>query len=194
MTFSRESLRASAAHPRASQLLGLVAFTESVVFPIPPDALLAPMCLSAPARAWRFAALATLFSVAGATAGYFIGQFFYDAAAGPLIAFYGLGQEVEDFRRNYDRYGLWIVLIGGLTPVPYKIVALTAGAAGMNLPLFVLAGLAARGGRFYALALVCRIAGPRAEALLKRAGGWSSALFFAALAALALIIALAAIL
>src|ERR1700712_5685438 len=95
--------------------LALISFAESSFFPVPPDALLIPMVLARPERAWRLAAICTLASVVGALLGYYIGYALFEQLAGPLIRFYGYGPRFDAFRAMYAEYGLWVILIKGLT-------------------------------------------------------------------------------
>ena len=128
---------ALAASPRALWWLAAVAFAESSFFPIPPDALLIPMALARPDRAWRFAAVCTVASVVGGALGYLIGYAVFDQLARPLIDFYGYSDRFAAFQDLYARYGLWVILIKGLTPIPYKIVTIASGAAKFNFTVFM---------------------------------------------------------
>ncbi|KAA0970373.1 DedA family protein [Aureimonas fodinaquatilis] len=142
-----------AAKPRATYALGAVSFAESSFFPIPPDVLLIPMVISERRRAWWLALVCTVTSVLGALAGYFIGAFLFDELARPILAFYGYVDEFADFAVTYNDYGAWIVLVaGGLTPFPFKVVTIASGATGLNLGVFILSSIAARGIRFFTVA------------------------------------------
>ena len=114
-----------------------MAFAESSFFPIPPDVMLMPMSLARPERAFLIAAWCTLASVAGGMLGYAIGALLYDSVGAWLIHLYGYGDKVEAFRAAYAQWGAWIILLKGLTPIPYKIVTITSGFAGYNFGLFV---------------------------------------------------------
>ena len=138
--------------PHALWILGAVAFAESSFFPIPPDIMLLPMSLARPARAWLFAALCTIASVAGGVLGYAIGALLYDSVGQWLINLYHLGDKVEAFRASYAEWGSVIILLKGLTPIPYKLVTITSGFAGYNIWLFILCSIIARGGRFFFVA------------------------------------------
>jgi membrane protein YqaA with SNARE-associated domain len=145
-----------AAGPQATRALAVVAFLESSVFPIPPDAMLVPMVLAQPQRAWRLAMIATAASVLGGLAGYAIGHFLFETLGRWIIDLYGLGGRFEDFQRTWSEWGLWIILIKGLTPIPYKLVTIASGLAGFNLAVFVLASIATRGLRFFLVAGLLR--------------------------------------
>lgn len=140
---------AAADKPYALWLLAVISFAESSFFPVPPDVMLVPMALAKPQRAWIYAGVCTLASVAGGLLGYAIGALLYDSVGHWLIQLYGYGDKVEAFRASYAQYGAWIILLKGLTPIPFKIVTITSGFAGYNLGLFVLFSLITRGGRFY---------------------------------------------
>lgn len=143
---------ALAASPRAPWWLVVVAFAESSFFPIPPDALLIPMALARRERAFLLAAICTLASVAGGALGYLIGDALFNQLAGPLLRFYHYESSFARFQQMYAEYGLWVILIKGLTPIPYKIVTIASGAAGFNFPLFMAASLVTRGARFFLVA------------------------------------------
>lgn len=158
----------AAAHkPFATWIMGAVSFIESSFFPIPPDAMLIPMSLARPDRAFYYATVCTWTSVAGGLLGYAIGAILYDSVGQWLISLYGYGGKVEAFREAYNEYGAWIILLKGLTPIPYKIVTITSGFAGYNLALFIVFSIIARGLRFYLVAFVIHRYGERARAILE---------------------------
>jgi membrane protein YqaA with SNARE-associated domain len=163
----------AAGKPHASWIMGLVAFAESSFFPAPPDAMLIPMVLARPDKAWFFATLCTVSSVAGGLLGYYIGAALYDSVGHWLIHLYGYGDKVEAFREAYARWGAWIILLKGLTPIPYKIVTITSGFAGYNIILFVLFSIIARGMRFFLVAFLLNRYGPQARVIIEeRLGFW----------------------
>jgi membrane protein YqaA with SNARE-associated domain len=159
---------ALAASPRAPWWLALIAFAESSFFPITPDALLIPMALARPARAWRFAFVCTVASVVGGALGYFIGYAVFDQLARPVIAFYGYGARFEAFQAMYAEYGLWIILVKGMTPIPYKIVTIASGAAHFDFALFMVASVATRGARFFLVAALLCFFGDPVRAFIER--------------------------
>ncbi len=159
--------------PFAPWLMGAVSFAESSIFPIPPDTLLIPMSLARPDKAWSFATLCTVTSVAGGVLGWVIGAYLYDTIGHWLIQMYGYGDKVEAFREAYARWGTWIILLKGVTPIPYKIVTITSGFAGYNLWLFIIFSFVARGMRFYLTAFLLNRYGARArEVIEKRLTFW----------------------
>jgi membrane protein YqaA with SNARE-associated domain len=164
---------AAADKPYATWLMGAVSFVESSFFPIPPDVMLIPMALARPDRAWFYATVCTVTSVAGGVLGYVIGAWLYDSVGLWLIQLYGYGNKVEAFREAYAQWGGWIILLKGLTPIPYKIVTIASGFAGYNLLMFVLLSCVARGGRFFLLAFLLNRYGAQArEVIEKRLTFW----------------------
>ena len=164
---------AAADKPYALWIMAAVSFAESSFFPSPPDVMLLPMSLARPQRAWFFAAVCTVSSVAGGMLGYAIGALLYDSVGLWLMQIYNLTDKVETFRQSYAEWGAVIILLKGLTPIPYKLVTITSGFAGYNIWLFVLCSIVARGGRFFVLAVLLNRYGDfiRAE-LEKRLTTW----------------------
>lgn len=164
---------AAAFKPYALWLMGLVSFAESSFFPIPPDTMLIPMSLARPEKAWTYAALCTVTSVAGGVAGYAIGALLYDTLGHWLISLYGYGDKVEAFREQLARWGAWIIIIKGLTPIPYKVVTIALGIAGYDLWIFILLSFLTRGMRFFLIAFLLNRYGAAArETIEKRLGFW----------------------
>ncbi len=154
--------------PRAPWALGAIAFAESSFFPLPPDLILVPMSLARPKRAWFYAGLCTIASVLGGILGYLIGSALYESVGRPLIHLYGYDQKALVLRSCYDSYGWLIILIKGLTPIPFKLVTIVSGFAGYNIVLFVALSLLTRGARFYILAGVLHRFGDPIRAALDR--------------------------
>ena len=157
-----------AGHRHAKAALGAISFAESSFFPIPPDVLLVPMILADRARAWALAAWCTITSVAGGILGYLIGYLLYDTVGTWLIELYGYGGEVEAFRHAYAEWGAWIILIKGLTPIPYKVVTITSGFAGYDFLAFVALSIVTRGARFFLEAALLRRYGEPIRAFIER--------------------------
>jgi membrane protein YqaA with SNARE-associated domain len=159
---------AAADKPYAIWLMGAISFAESSVFPIPPDTMLIPMSLAHPKRAWTYATWCTVTSVAGGMLGYAIGAYLYDSVGQWLIGLYGYGDKVEAFREAYARWGALIIVLKGMTPIPYKIITITSGFAGYNIFLFILCSIAARGMRFYLVAFLLNRYGARVRASIEK--------------------------
>lgn len=157
--------------------LAAVSFAESSFFPVPPDVMLVPMCLARPARAWWYAGVCTLASVIGGLFGYAIGALLYESLGLFLIQLYGYGSKVEAFTEAYQRYGHWIILIKGLTPIPYKVVTITSGFAHYSLFWFVVLSVITRGMRFFLVAGLLYWVGPSARSFIEKRLGLVTALF-----------------
>ncbi|MCC7282998.1 MAG: DedA family protein [Acetobacteraceae bacterium] len=157
-----------AAHPKAPFWLGVISFVESSFFPIPPDALLLPMCLARRDKAFRLALICTITSVAGGILGYAIGYFLFDALARPIFTAYGKPDALATFQHWYDRWGLLLILVKGMTPIPYKIVTIASGAAHFDFVVFLLASIATRGARFYLVAFLVWKFGPPVQQFIER--------------------------
>ncbi len=162
--------------PRAPLWLAVVSFAESSFFPIPPDVLLVPMAASRPERAWFFAALCTAASVLGGCLGYLIGAEFFDMLARPVLHAYHADAALVNFRAWYARWGVAVILVKGLTPIPYKLVTITSGAAHFNFGVFVVASLVTRGARFFLEAGLLRRFGVPMRAFVHRRPAWWRAL------------------
>jgi membrane protein YqaA with SNARE-associated domain len=165
----------AAGKPYASWIMGVVSFVESSFFPVPPDVMLIPLCLARPDRAYFYATVCTVTSVAGGVLGYFIGAYLYDSVGLWLMQLYGYGDKVEAFRQAYAEWGAWIIVLKGMTPIPYKIVTIASGFAAYPLIPFILLSFIARGMRFYVVAFLLHRYGPRAREIIeKRLGFWAS--------------------
>lgn len=136
-----------------------VSFAESSFFPMPPDVMLAPMVLARPERAYAYAALCTVASVLGGLLGYAIG-FFLEPVGHWLLALMGHAEGQQAFEQWFAEWGLWVILIKGLTPIPYKLVTITSGLAHFSLPVFIGASIVTRGARFFMVAFLLKQYGP----------------------------------
>jgi membrane protein YqaA with SNARE-associated domain len=154
---------------QALPTLAVVSFAESSFFPIPPDVVLVPMALARPDKARLYALVCTIASVLGGIVGYLIGALLYDTVGKWLISVYGYGDDIEAFRAAYAEWGAWIILIKGLTPIPYKIVTIASGFAGYDFFMFVVLSFITRGARFFIEAELLRMYGePIREFVEKR--------------------------
>ena len=141
-----------AGHRHATPALAAVSFVESSVFPIPPDIVLIPMVLADRAKAFRIALICTIASVLGGMLGYAIGVFLFEEIGRPMLEFYGYGPKVAEFQGKYNDWGAWAVFIAGVTPFPYKVITILSGVTSLDLLVFVVASVAARGLRFFIVA------------------------------------------
>jgi membrane protein YqaA with SNARE-associated domain len=141
-----------ASSERAPSALFWVSFIESSFFPIPPDVMLIPMVLARRLKAWTFASIATIGSVIGGAFGYAIGYFLYDTVGLPILKFYGKADGFATFAQWFNDWGVWILVIKGMTPFPYKVLTITAGVTHMAFVPFMLASVVARAMRFFLVA------------------------------------------
>ena len=157
-----------AARPNALRALGVVSFAESSFFLVPPDVLLIPMVLAQRSRAWLIAGVCTVASVLGGVFGYAIGFFLFETIGRWVIDLYGLAEKAEQFHVFYAQWGLWVILIKGLTPIPFKIITIMSGAAHFDFITFVLASIVTRGARFFLVAALLKKFGPPIQAFVEK--------------------------
>ena len=148
--------------------LGAVAFAESSFFPVPPDVMLVPMAVSRPDRVWLYATITTVASVLGGLVGYAIGALLFDSLGQWLIRIYGLQNSAATFQDSYAAYGHWVILLKGLTPIPYKLVTITSGFAHYSLFWFTVLSIVTRGARFFLLAALLGRYGVQIRGVLDR--------------------------
>lgn len=155
-----------AARPSAPYALAAVSFAESSFFPVPPDVMLVPMMLARPDKVWSYALICTIASVLGGIVGYVIGIALFDTVGSWVFHVYGLTDGAEAFRAAYAEYGHWVILLKGLTPIPYKLVTITSGFAGYSLFWFIVLSIITRGARFFLIALLMGRYGGRIKAII----------------------------
>lgn len=175
-----------AARPSAEIWLAVIAFVESSVFLVPADVLFLPMALARPERAWRYALIATVASVLGGIAGWFLGYYAFEALARPVLAFYGKLDAFEQMRASVDYSTMLLLLVtSGLAHLPpIKVVTILSGVAHIPLALFIVSAIVARGARFFALAYLLRRFGEPIRAFIEERLGLIAGLGAAALIAL----------
>ena len=167
--------------PRALWSLGAISFAESSFFPIPPDVVVGPMVLARPKQAWLIATICTVASVLGGLFGYFIGYYAMESIGEWLIQLYGMQEKASEFHANYAEWGLWVILIKGLTPIPYKLVTIVSGAAHFALLPFIVASVITRGARFFLIAALLRAYGEPIRTFIEKRLTLVTTLFVAAL-------------
>ena len=172
---------ALAGHRHALAMLGLIAFIEASIFPIPPDVLLIPMVLAARRRAWLIAAVCTCASVAGGALGYGIGYYLFEAVGRPLFEFYGYMDSFAQFRAQFNTWGAWVVAGAGLTPFPYKIITIASGVTALDPLVFMVASVLSRGARFFLWAGLLWYFGPPIRLFMENHLGKLTVIFFAIL-------------
>ena len=171
-------------HRHAERYLGALSFAESSFFPIPPDVMLLPMCIADRARALRFAAVTTAFSLVGGIVGYMIGYYLFDLIE-PWLHDSNYWDAYLKGKAWFGSYGVLAVLIAGFSPIPYKIFTITAGVAMLNFPGFVIASAFGRGARFFLVAGLVVMGGRSLEAVILKyveRFGWFTVALAAAIA------------
>ena len=156
-----------ASHARAKYYLFLLSVSESSFFPIPPDVMLLPMCLSNPKKAWRFALITTIGSVLGGVIGYLIGVYAFGFIE-PYLYNWGYIPAYERAVLWFEEWGFWAIFIAGFSPIPYKVFTIAGGALAMPLLPFIIASVIGRGARFYLVALFVIMFGQKADTLIRQ--------------------------
>ena len=159
---------ALSSHRYSGWLLGAIAFADSSFLPIPPDLLLVPMILLQPGRLWWLLAICTVGSTLGAAVGYLIGYFLWQTLGAPLVEFYGHMDAYLVFKGWVKDWGAAVIIVKALTPIPFKIAAIAAGAAEMNPVVFIFASLVGRALHFAMVGGLLVFFGPRIIALIAR--------------------------
>ena len=163
--------------------LAFISFTESIFFPIPPDVLLIPMILANISKAWLYALVATIASVAGGVLGYLLGFIAYEQIAEPLLIALGKEAAMNLFANSINQNGFVIVLTAGVSPIPFKVVSIMSGFTKMQLSLFILSALLGRAIRFFIVATLLKYYGEKIKFFLEKYLGWLFLLFIILLVA-----------
>lgn len=170
-----DRLKLATKHRLAEPILALLCFFEAMILPIFPEIMLAPMIIADRRRAWRLAAICTVASVTGGLAGYAIGYFLFDTIGRAIIDFYGAGAGFASLTQSFNDNGPLMILIGAISPIPYKVVTITSGVAGLDLWTFVIYGLLGRAARYFVPCGLFYFFGPVANRFIdkhKAAAGW----------------------
>ncbi len=167
--------------PIARRVLFIIAFAESSFFPIPPDVMLLPMAIANRERAYHYAFICTLGSVLGGLLGYAIGAFLYESVGQWIINTYHLQEGFQRFHDEFNEWGVWIILVKGLTPIPFKLVTIASGVAKLNLVSFVLACIGTRAMRFYLVAWLVKRFGAPIKEFVEKYLTWVTMGFLAAI-------------
>jgi membrane protein YqaA with SNARE-associated domain len=168
---------AKAVHPHAEWWLALFAFVEASFFPVPPHPLLGIMCLAEPKKAIRFAMIATFASVAGGLLGYAIGHFLYDTLGAQILSLLGLTESFPKAACYLNDYGFWIFVAKGATPIPFKLLTITAGFIGMDLLRFFAGSIVSRAISFLIVGILFRLFGAPIKAFIDKYLGLATAGF-----------------
>jgi len=154
--------------PYGTWALFFLALAESSFFPIPPDVLLIALAISIPAKSFRYALACTVGSLIGGVIGYIIGYQFMELVGLQILEFYGLMAKFNTVGDLYNKYNALAVGIAGFTPIPYKVFTISAGAFGINFPVFLLASAVSRAARFFIVGWLIYKFGPGIRAFIDR--------------------------
>ena len=165
-------------HPKASWFLSFISFAESSFFPIPPDIILIPMIIAKRTNALIYAFICTISSVLGGIFGYLIGFYFFTSIGTIIVSYYGLSDQLNLFKDNFDQYGIWIILGAGFTPFPFKFITIASGVFGLDIFLFIFVSIFARGLRFYLIAVLLIIFGEAIKKLINKYFNILTSIFF----------------
>ena len=161
--------KANAIKPMADKVLAFISLIESIIFPIPVDPLLAGLTLAAPQKAFRFAIVCTVGSVVGGVIGWLLGFFMGPSIESVFLQIPWFTQEKFSAVKNaYKENGMLIIFLGAFTPLPYKIITITSGVAGINIFAFILMSIVGRGIRFFIVAYLVKFFGKPALLLLQK--------------------------
>lgn len=168
-----DRLKLATKHRFAEPILAALCFLEAMIIPVFPEIMLAPMIIADRMRAWRLAAICTVASVSGGLAGYMIGYFLFDTIGMAIINFYGAGEGFQSLRQSFNDNGPMMILIGALSPIPYKVITITSGVAGLDLWTFVFYGLIGRGLRYFVPCGLFYFFGPVAGEFIEKHKKWA---------------------
>ncbi len=158
-------------HRLAEAWLAFIGFIESIFFPIPADIMLAPMCLTRPNKAYRYALILSFTSVLGGVLGYSLGYFFAGETA-QLISYLGKTETFNQFRETFNEWGIPFVFISGISPFPYKIATIGSGLIPIAFPLFFLGSILSRPLRFFLIAWAIKKGGENLKNNIQRHVEW----------------------
>lgn len=151
----------------AEPILALISAAEASFFPIPPDIMLGPMVLAKREKAYRYALICTLASVLGGFFGYAIG-YYLEPIGLMLLKLSGHADGLATFQTWFQKWGAWVILIKGVTPIPYKLTTIAAGLAHFNLAVFLICSVITRGARFFLVAFLFKRFGPEITEMIEK--------------------------
>ncbi|WP_353859047.1 YqaA family protein [Azospirillum formosense] len=148
--------------------MSAVSFAESSFFPLPPDIMLVPMCLAEPKKLWRYTNICALASLIGGLFGYAVGFYLFESVGRLIIDFYNAQESFQRFQDMFAEFGPWFLILKGITPIPYKLLTITAGFAHLDLTVFILCSIVARFSRFYMIAILLHFYGPQVRDIIEK--------------------------
>lgn len=168
-----DRLKLATKHRFAEPILAALCFFEAMIIPVFPEIMLAPMIIADRLRAWRLAAICTVASVTGGLAGYAIGYFLFDSIGRAIIDFYGAGNGFDSLRQSFNDNGPLMILIGALSPIPYKVITITSGVAGLDLWTFIIYSIIGRALRYFVPCGLFYFFGPVAGEFIEKHKKWA---------------------
>ena len=168
-----DRLKLATKHRLAEPILAALCFFEAMIIPVFPEIMLAPMIIADRLRAWRLATICTIASVTGGLAGYAIGYFLFDTVGRAIIDFYGAGDGFESLRLSFVENGPLMIMIGALSPIPYKVITIASGVAGLDIWTFVLFSIIGRGLRYFVPCGLFYFFGPVAGEFIEKHKKWA---------------------
>ena len=148
--------------------MSAVSFAESSFFPLPPDIMLVPMCLAEPKKLWRYTNICALASLIGGLFGYAVGFYLFESVGRLIIDLYNAQESFQRFQDMFAEFGPWFLILKGVTPIPYKLLTITAGFAHLDLTVFILCSIVARFSRFYMIAILLHFYGPQVRDIIEK--------------------------
>ncbi|AWJ83152.1 membrane protein YqaA with SNARE-associated domain [Azospirillum brasilense] len=148
--------------------MSAVSFAESSFFPLPPDIMLVPMCLAEPKKLWRYTNICALASLIGGMFGYAVGFYLFESIGRLIIDLYNAQESFQRFQDMFAEFGPWFLILKGITPIPYKLLTITAGFAHLDLTVFILCSIVARFSRFYMIAILLHFYGPQVRDIIEK--------------------------
>lgn len=148
--------------------MSAVSFAESSFFPLPPDIMLVPMCLAEPKKLWRYTNICALASLIGGLFGYAVGFYLFESVGRLIIDVYNAQESFHRFQEMFAEFGPWFLILKGITPIPYKLLTITAGFAHLDLTVFILCSIVARFSRFYMIAILLHFYGPQVRDIIEK--------------------------
>ncbi len=148
--------------------MSAVSFAESSFFPLPPDIMLVPMCLAEPKKLWRYTNICALASLIGGLFGYAVGFYLFESVGRLIIDLYNAQESFQRFQDMFAEFGPWFLILKGITPIPYKLLTITAGFAHLDLTVFILCSIVARFSRFYMIAILLHFYGPQVRDIIEK--------------------------
>jgi len=157
-----------AERPHSTWALFILAFCESSFFPIPPDVLLIALAVALPSKSFKYALICSAGSIIGGCFGYFIGYQFFEYVGRPIISFYNITELFDAVSTQYKNNAFAAIAVAGFTPIPYKVFTISAGVCKVNIFTLILASALSRSARFFMVAGLFYLFGPKIKTFIEK--------------------------